>query len=67
MATITTIPCDSQLAALKEGLKLLGPHYAQRFPMLSAALANRAITPESGPLDGTASRNTLVTAASSCT
>lgn len=55
-----------QLDALNHGLKLLGSEQAQRFTALAAALTNIQLTEESGHLNGTASRNDLVTAVSSC-
>jgi hypothetical protein len=61
-ATIT----DSQLDAVKLALKLLGPDHAEHFPILSAALAHREINDQSRPLNGTASRNTVVASVSSC-
>ena len=74
MATIIHFPVrhrsetitDSQLDAVKLALKLLGSDRSRHFPMLSAALAHREINHQSRPLNGTASRNTVVTSASTC-
>ncbi len=58
--------CNCQLDAVRAGLTLLGADNARAFPLLAAALSKSAITHESGPLNGTASRNTVVTSVSSC-
>jgi len=61
-ATIT----DSQLDAVQLALKLLGSDHAGHFPILSAALSHRDINRQARPLNGTASRNALVSSSSSC-
>lgn len=55
-----------QIDALQHGLKLLGANRQKQFPLLSAALANIAITAEAGLASGTASRNTRSPSNSPC-
>ena len=74
MATIISFPTrtrgdrlnQSQLDAVRVGIELLGADQAQHLPILLAAIANRTIPHEPGHVNGTTSRNALVSSSSSC-